>query len=282
MQPERMTVATGEQRRAPSSTQAVDRAVRLLMAVAFEPGLGTVRELAEYCGLNRSTAHRLLTTLQHHGLVERDPTTQTYQVGYGALSIAHAVDGHDVLVARARPAMERLRDVTNDTVTLQAVRGMQLFVASAAYPRHMMRPINVAGRLLPLHATAMGKMLLACQDDETIGRVLSEPLVRYTTETHSADRLLEELIRIRERGYSTSAGEYEEGLNAVAAPVRDRTGRVVAGVTAVGPAYRLSIDRFAAIGPQVVAAAEEIGRNLSGSVFSEPSDRVGEPSHRVG
>ena len=235
------------------------------MAVAFEPGLGTVRELAAYCGLNRSTAHRLLRTLEHHGLVERDPSTQAYQVGYGALSIANAVDGHDILVVRARPGMESLRDATNDTVTLTAVRGLQLFVASAVYPRHMMRPINVAGRLLPLHATAMGKMVLACQDERTIRSVLRVPLVRYTDETHTADRLLEELPKIRERGYSTSAGEYEEGLNAVAAPVQDRSGRVVAGVAAIGPAYRLSSDRFQEIGPQVIAAAEQIRRDLTGS-----------------
>lgn len=246
----------------PTPTQAVDRALRLLAAVAFEPGLETVKDLADHCGLNRSTAHRLLSTLERHGLVERHPTTQGYQVGYGAISIANAAPGYDALVRRAMPEMERLRDAINDTVTLMAVSSMRLYAAAAVYPNHMMRPTNVTGRLLPLHATAMGKMLLAGLDEDSLGFVLSQPLAAYTSATHTREQLLGELPRIRERGYSISIGEFEDGLNAVAAPITDRSGRVVAGVTVVGPSYRLTPDRLGGIGERAIESARSITRSL--------------------
>src|SRR5919201_6894677 len=101
--------------RPPQRIQAVDRAAALLKAVAASAHPASAQELAEACGLNRSTAWRLLATLEQHGLVERDAVTQRYGVGYALLGIAAAAD-HDPLTRRARPALEQLARETGETV----------------------------------------------------------------------------------------------------------------------------------------------------------------------
>src|SRR2546430_15149012 len=94
--------------------QAVDRAAALLKAVARSRHPLTVGELAAATGLNRSTAWRLLATLDQHGLVERDPVTQRYSVGYAIVQLAAAGD-YDALVRRARPVLARLAADTGET-----------------------------------------------------------------------------------------------------------------------------------------------------------------------
>jgi IclR-like helix-turn-helix domain-containing protein len=101
--------------------RAVDRAVALLKSVAASATPPTVLELARDCGINRSTAWRLLRTLEHHGLVDRDPITQRYTVGYGAISVAPAVTD-DALVRRVRPLPAKLAVATGESVTLAVAK----------------------------------------------------------------------------------------------------------------------------------------------------------------
>src|SRR5215468_3046615 len=95
--------------------QSVDRALALLKAVAASTTPPTALELAQECGINRSTAWRLLRTLEYHGMVDRDPITQRYTVGYGAISIASAVTD-DALVRMVRPLLEDLAVRTQESV----------------------------------------------------------------------------------------------------------------------------------------------------------------------
>src|SRR5215475_12856685 len=101
--------------------QAVDRAVLLLKSVADSTTPPTVLELAQACGINRSTAWRLLRTLEYHGMVDRDAITQRYTIGYGAISVAAAVTD-DALVRRVRPLIEKLAVSTGESVTLAVAK----------------------------------------------------------------------------------------------------------------------------------------------------------------
>src|SRR3954452_15132520 len=112
---------SGSRARRPHTVQAVDRAALLLKAVAAGPEPATVWELAERCGLNRSTAWRLLSTLERHGLVERDPLPSRYQPGYAAIQLASSTD-LDALARRVRPILGRLASSTGEIVTLAAAR----------------------------------------------------------------------------------------------------------------------------------------------------------------
>src|SRR5690349_267588 len=116
-----------------SSVQSVDRAVTLLRAIAASPHPATVWELATRSGINRSTAWRLLSTLEAHGLVERDPLTQRYAIGYTALQLA-AGAGHDGLARRVRPILERVAEASGESVMLAAARRFSLVYVDQVNP----------------------------------------------------------------------------------------------------------------------------------------------------
>ena len=139
--------------------QSVDRAVLLLRAIAASAHPPTAWELARTCGINRSTAWRLLQTLEHHGLVQRDGATQRYGIGYTALEVAAAA-GYDGLARRARPILQRVAKDAGESVMLAAARTFSLVYVDQVDPPTIPTP-NWLGRNLPLHATSAGKVFLA-------------------------------------------------------------------------------------------------------------------------
>jgi DNA-binding IclR family transcriptional regulator len=248
---------TNRAREGAQTIQAVDRASALLKAVAGASQAATVPELARACGLNRSTAWRLLATLERQGLVERDPLTQRYSVGYAIFLIA-AGDDHDSLVRRARPVLEQLARRTNATVSLGVAKRFNLvYVDQVDAPPAI--NANWVGRTLPLHATSGGKAFLAWLPKEERNVLLAGRLKRYTATTITERRRLEqELAADRRRGYSACLGELEETVYGVSAPVLDPRLRPLAIVNVWGPGRRFFGERLHEIGRRAVHAADEI------------------------
>jgi DNA-binding IclR family transcriptional regulator len=242
--------------------QAVDRAAALLKAVADSRQPLTVVELADATGLNRSTAWRLLATLDRHGLVERDPVTQRYGVGHAILQMAAAGD-YDALVRRARPALERLAEKTGEAVSLAvATRFSLVYIDQVETPKMVMSPIWV-GRSVPLHATSSGKAFLAWLPEEERAALIPPRLERYTDTTITTRRELEgELGAVRRDGYSICVGELEETLFGASAAVLNERERPVAIVSVWGPQHRVDRERLAEIGPLALRAAREVERLL--------------------
>jgi DNA-binding IclR family transcriptional regulator len=240
-----------------SSVQAVDRAAALLKAVAEAPRPASIPELAGSCGLNRSTAWRLLATLERQGLVERDPATQRYSVGYAIFQIA-AGDDHDSLVRRAHPVIERLARETRATVSLAVAKRFNLVYVDQVDEPRALSP-NWLGRSLPLHATSGGKAFLAWLPKEERDAILTGRLTRFTSTTVTGRRRLEqELAADRRRGYSSCLGELEETLSGVSAAVLDKRGRPFAIVNAWGPSSRFTAERLPSVGNKTARAADEI------------------------
>jgi DNA-binding IclR family transcriptional regulator len=238
--------------------QAVDRAAALLKAVADSRQPLTVVELAAATGLNRSTAWRLLATLDRHGLVERDPATQRYSVGYAVLQMAAGGD-YDVLVRRARPAVERLANETGETASLAVAKRFDLVYIDQVEAPQIMSP-NWLGRSAPLHATSSGKAFLAWLPHEERSALLTPArLKRYTPTTITTrPELEEELEAVRRDGYSICVGELEETLYGVSAAVLNQRERPVAIVTVWGPQHRMPRERLPEIGRRTMHAAGEI------------------------
>src|SRR5438132_1766954 len=179
--------------------QSVDRAAALLKAVANSPRPLTVVELAAQCGLNRSTAWRLLATLDSQGLVERDPETQRYSVGYAIFQIAAAGD-HDALVRRAHPVLQQLANETGETANLGVAKRFHLIYVHQVEAPQIMSP-NWLGRVVALHATSSGKAFLAWLPKEEQRALLEGTLERFTKTTVTDRRLLEqELEKVRVEG----------------------------------------------------------------------------------
>jgi DNA-binding IclR family transcriptional regulator len=237
--------------------QAVDRAVALLKSVAASATPPTVLELARECGINRSTAWRLLRTLEHHGLVDRDPITQRYTVGYGAISVAGAVSD-DALVRRVRPLLAKLAVATGESVTLAVAKRFNLVYVDQVDPPNLMVP-SWLDKPLPLHATSGGKAFLAWLGQDERDAILPAELPRYTEHTITdRERLERELGEVRKAGYALCSREYEEFSSGVSAAVLNTRQYPIAVVNVWGPAPRNPAKRLHEIGREAVQTAEEV------------------------
>jgi DNA-binding IclR family transcriptional regulator len=250
--------ATRRRASSPARTiQSIDRAAALLKAIADSPRPATVIELAERCGLNRSTAWRLLATLDRHGLVERDPVTQRYDVGYALTRFAAAGD-HTAFVRRARPALERLARETGETVNLALPKRFELVYVDQVQANQIMAP-NWLGRAVPIHATSSGKAFLAYLPEAERAAYLPARLERYTKTTVTNRAALDtELAAVRRDGYSVCVGELEETLYGASAALLTEQRRPFGAVSVWGPQHRVPRRRLDEIGRRAIAAAEEI------------------------
>jgi DNA-binding IclR family transcriptional regulator len=253
----------GDVRPLPGRVQSVDRALRLLDRVASAPGGATVAELAEQCDLNRATAWRLLGTLEAHGLVDRDPLTHRYVVGFATLRLSAAA-GYDGLMRRSHPVLERVSAQTGETAALAVAGHRGVTYIDEVAPASVLS-VNWLAREVPLHATSTGKALLASLDESEAMALLDLPLRGFTDTTITdRGRLLRELADIRERGYAHCAGELEPTLYGVSAPVLARDSRPLAVFSIWGPVNRVPPSRFAALGEMAKEAAHDLAAVLSG------------------
>jgi DNA-binding IclR family transcriptional regulator len=236
--------------------QSVQRAAALLEAIAASPEPHTAPDLAERCGLNRSTAWRILATLEDEGLVDRDPATNRYSIGHAVSRLASAAA--DSLPRLARPHLEELSRRTGETVSLAVPRRLQLVYVDQVQAPHVMAA-DWLGRAVPLHATSTGKALLAWLPAEELDAALTQPLARFTERTITEPAALrQELDRVRRRGYAVSRGELEADLWGTSAPVLDRRGRAIAVVSVWGAEGRLRSRGLDELGRATAATAAAI------------------------
>jgi len=235
----------------------VDRAVVLLKSVADSSTPPTVHELALQCGINRSTAWRLLRTLEYHGLVDRDPITQRYTVGYGAIMVAGAV-ADDSLVRRVRPLLEKLAIRSGESVTLAVAKRFNLVYVDQVDPPDLMVP-SWLGRPLPLHATSGGKAFMAWLRPEERDAILPKELPRYTDRTITDRAELDrELDTVRQSGYALCVREYEEFSSGASVAVLNARQYPIAVINVWGPDPRNPIKKLREIGREAVRTAQEV------------------------
>ena len=249
--------------RAPGRTQSVRRAVSLLKAFGDAHGELGLAALSRGVGLNKSTAHRLLTTLESEGMVERGPQRGRYRLGPALVALGTRALGGDGLRMAARPELRALALATRETATLEVLLGREVLILDESVGSHVIGTLPSVGTRWPAHATSTGKVLLAQLEEADLEGFLLVPLVPLTARTITRARALErELARVRERGYATSNEELEPGFVAVGVPVRGADGRVVAAISVGGPRSRLRSAGVAGIARRLPPAAARISARL--------------------
>lgn len=219
--------------------RSVDRAVAILDLLG-QGGWRTGAEVARELGVHRSTALRLLATLERHSLVERDPRTARYRLGPRLAQLASVVTGELDLRAVARPVCEELATAAGETATLDVLVGDVIVPIEQATASTSVVSVNWLGRRTPVHGTASGKAILAFGLAAVRERLLSLPLDALTPHTVTDRARLEaELDEARRTGLARTHEELEVGLDAVAAPVFGAHGEVVAALDVSGPSHRL-------------------------------------------
>lgn len=236
-----------------TGTQSLDRAAELLSLVVRADESITYTSIVDQTGLARSTASRLLQSLERNGLLERD-RDGAFRGGALFALYASRFDRVEALAAMAQPALDRIADATGETVNLAVARGDTVVQVAQVDSTFMLGAMNWVGIDVPPHCSALGKVMHAFGG-------LAVPkgeLTRVSPATITdPEAYRDELEAVRSKGFAITRGELEPGLDAVAAPVRGEGDRVVAAIGVSGPAFRLE-DSHKIIGDLLVAESERL------------------------
>ncbi|MGI8857879.1 MAG: IclR family transcriptional regulator [Thermomicrobiales bacterium] len=259
----------------PASEEPAQRETRDPVARAFAvlfwmvDAAGTswgLREIATEVGMHPSTLHRVLAHLQAGGLVQQEPETSRYSLGFGFLRLAWKAADHHPVREVALPWMKRLVDATGETALLalyDPARQEMLLAATIDSP-HPIRQMRQVAEWLPVTAGATGRAILAFLPEAEQGAILARPLVTMTDRTIVAPDLLPSVLeQVRRHGYAVSKGERTPGAVGIAAPIHGTDGRVVGSVGITLPEQRFGPDDERRQAAFVTEAARTITAQLS-------------------
>lgn len=241
---------------------SVGKALDLLSLFLEQPEIG-VTDAARRLGVDKSTVSRLMATLAAKRFVAADPVTRRYRLGVRTLHLAAVLYGQLDLRRLALPVMQRLRDLTEETVSLQTRVGDMRVCIEQVPSRHAVRRVVEVGQPLPLHAGSSGKLLLAAMSDSEIDALLERVRAgTFTPRSPGAEALRREIARIRASGVAISVGERVAGVSGISVAVRNYRGEVVAGLAVTGPSSRWTLARMARFRDALVRGAAEISEAL--------------------
>lgn len=253
---------TNQRRETVGGTQALDRALGVIFALAEAERPLSVPEIAERVGVPQSTTYRLIQSLEQRGLLQRRGPNRI-SLGLRILDLSRVVF-HQLerdLLQRAHPIMAELARVTGEATVLMGRVGMHaISLDSVDSPNTLVRMAFESGRVLPLHLGASNKSLLAFLPETVIEEVIA--MACRETPSLLSERLRQDLATIRAQGYAVTTGELDPEATGIGAPVLDAHGHAVASLSVAGPNGRLE-PRVAEVIPLVVAAARRLSAQLA-------------------
>lgn len=242
------------------SIRAVERALEVLMCFTSQTPELTMTQISEMVGINKSTIHRLLATLEGKRFVERDQVTGMYRPGIRLLQMAFLTLEHNDLRRLAAPFLHKLCDQFRENVNLSVLDDTDVVYLDVIESPQRVKLAAMPGQRLPAFCTASGKAILAFLPEEKIQDILARGIPRYTQNTLTTEEaFLDDMRRTRERGYAFSEQEFEDGINAIAAPICHHP---IASVSIAGPAYRLTRERMIEIGSTLLETVKEIALEI--------------------
>ena len=240
-------------------TQSIDRAGEMLARLLDSDEPMSLRDLAEAADLPKSTASRLLTALERHGLVHQAGERGKLEPGPAIMRFAHRGGLERHLVELAQPALEAISKASHETVNLSVATPNGVDHLAQVEGRHFLGAGQWVGRRVDYHCTANGKVFLAFG----VAELPPGRLARLTTHTVVSRAALElELERVRRDGFATTVDELEAGLSAIAVPVHGPAGDVIAALSVSGPTLRLTHARVAELTPILVQEAHTLEERL--------------------
>jgi IclR family transcriptional regulator, acetate operon repressor len=247
------------------SVQAIDRGLAVLAIIAASDGL-TLTDLAQRAGLAPSTAHRILASLEAHKFVLHDEERGLWLIGVGAFEVGTAFLRNRRLAGIGRVVMYELMEATGETVNLGIEDGGEVVFISQIESHSALRAFFRAGSRAPIHASGVGKTLLAEMPEVRVREILyKRGLAKFTERTLVAPAdLFGELAVVRRRGWGVDDEERNLGMRCVAAAIFNEYGEAIAGISVSGPTVRVTPERAQELGPMVKRAAEEITGSIGG------------------
>lgn len=247
---------------------SIRRSLEVLLSLgsdeAIEQGTLGVTKIAELLGREKSQVSRTLKTLAEYGLVDRNPETRGYRLGWRIYALA-SLAGERLLLDAGRPVLQQLVNEFGERAFLSVLHGAETITILSESAPTRVQSMGWVGRTAPIYCTAVGRALLVDEPDGAILQLLasrSMDQVGPNTAT-TPQAYMERIAEARERGFSVADEELEAGLVAVATPVRNPEGRIIAAINISGPKYRFdsSIDQA---GVRLIDAARNLSAALKG------------------
>ena len=239
------------------------KVVRVLDAFSIRNRTLSLTDICAATGYPKSTVHRLLGAMRETGLLDQDPGRDRYRLGMKLFEFGNTVLANMDLHREARPFVDALTRQGGQAVHLAVFDGQRAIVIhrADASPEKSLAAHTI--EQAPVHCTSVGKAILAFQPEPVVRRIINAGLTRYT-ETTITDpaALMSALATVREAGFALDEGEHQPGLRCIGAPVRDRSGQVIAGISLTGPAWRLPLAEVDGLAKVVVHHANGISSAL--------------------
>ncbi|MCM3760336.1 IclR family transcriptional regulator [Halalkalibacter oceani] len=225
-------------------SQSLDKALQLLECFSDVNFELRVSDFCKMLNMSQSSVSRLINTLADRGFVEKNDFSGAYYLGKKVISLAGISLNNYEIRKQALPELHNLENKTNLSANLAILDHTKMFYLAHVDSKRSPKMYTLVGYTNPLHSTGIGKVLLAHLDDEELNQIVNDiPLTPYTIKTiDNKQKLLKELELTRKRGYAIELEELALGRACIAAPVRNRSGKVVAGVSLSGPLSEIRLE----------------------------------------
>jgi len=239
--------------------RAVERSISILNAFRKERRSLSLSELYDYTELPKPTLLRLLLTMETEGFIVKNNASNTYILGPAFIDLDNVVLENIDIRSIARPAMERLKQISDETVNIYIKSGINRICIDQLVTDRLLKKFSRIGDTLPLYCGASGKVLLAYSEKEFWEEVICETGLKGFTNNTITERetLYKELEKIKQEGYAVSYGEREENIISIAVPIFNRDGKISAALAISGPYQRL-VDKVEDYRKELIKEAEGI------------------------
>jgi DNA-binding IclR family transcriptional regulator len=242
---------------------AVERAIRILSLLKTERREMTIAEISEATGWNKSSIYRLLLTLDHYGLLARDPITKRYSLGVALMEYGRAVlNGFDIQHA-AKPSLKALAQFTGESVAVSILRGTKMTLVEVEESAAQVRISLAVGMTTSATATSQGKAVLAHLPENQLNEILrTEGLTKNTKKSITNPELYRSgLEAVRKRGYAIDQEEFEEGIMGISAPVF-ASKAAIGAISIVLPAFKMTKEKMRLYGTKCAKEAARLSAML--------------------
>jgi IclR family transcriptional regulator, KDG regulon repressor len=239
---------------------AVDRAARILQLLRTNGRGMTIAEVSEATDWHKSSVHKILVTLNHHGLLDRNETTKQYSLGLALIDYGQFVLKKLDVVHAARTFLKELSEFSGETANYSILRGMQLIIVDSVESEGDLRVVPPIGTVNVIPTKSTGKAALAFMPEEEIDRIIDSDGLSAFTKYSITDReaFRRELALIRKRGYAVDLEEFREGISAISAPVFNSSREIVGTLSLVAPAFRMTKDKASSFGKKCSETAARL------------------------
>lgn len=242
---------------------SVKNALQILRSFTMEEPEKKISDLSSTLGLNKSTVSRTMATLASEGFVYKDPDTKKYRLGLTILALSGIVNSTMNVYRESEPILHKLVEDIGETAHISVLDHLDTVYIQKVECHHPVRFLTHIGKRNPAYCTSSGKVLLAYAEDKIVDKAIENGLQPFTSHTITDPETLRSSLKlIKEEGFAYSNEEFLEGVNSIAAPIYDYTGKVIAALTVVGPKQRILSTNIRPIAKKVINASMEISDRM--------------------